>query len=492
MSKERINDVGAVLPFARKHTVEHNQFEHSKSEVSLRSLWPEPDWKKLIVDGLDPHVASRLSMTYKGFRKKPRVSSYWSISEAQWEAGFVQAVGIMKALFDVTTIEDAKTINARLAKHLGFRDTRKVIDAGVEKSFVYWSLGRGERILKPPASMSTLHRNLAPYLPDLGWPESNAAIKAGRFPVSFTDGSWGACWVSGKSIRYNNSEIFNTEVEVLDFIRKTLEEEQSPPLVVPTKPSCENVQRIGRDYREGDIPAETLLQTFRFRGVQFGESMGEKEKQRWINSIFDSLTDLSSILSLPASWLGLGGIGIAFGARGKGGALAHYETDLRVINLTRNKGASSLGHEWLHALDHRLGKSIYGGSGFASSGVSRRSAPESEKMVSVFNTLKQIISEITDRKNSEYYRRSQLVQGIKGSRNYWTTRHELLARAFESFLQDKLRDAGVISPWLVYGTRPEDYRDMDVRTFPYPLSEERERLNGLFDLFFQHLGRLSR
>lgn len=48
-------------------------------------------------------------------------------------------------------------------------------------------------------------------------------------------------------------------------------------------------------------------------------------------------------------------LAIAFGARGKGRALAHYEPARVVINLTKMKGAGSLAHEWGHAFDDFLG-----------------------------------------------------------------------------------------------------------------------------------------
>lgn len=48
-------------------------------------------------------------------------------------------------------------------------------------------------------------------------------------------------------------------------------------------------------------------------------------------------------------------LAIAFGARGKGAALAHYEPARVVINLTKMRGAGSLAHEWGHAFDDNLG-----------------------------------------------------------------------------------------------------------------------------------------
>jgi len=53
-----------------------------------------------------------------------------------------------------------------------------------------------------------------------------------------------------------------------------------------------------------------------------------------------------------------GNLGVAFGARGKGGknaGFAHYEPSKIVINLTKMSGAGSLAHEWGHALDDYFG-----------------------------------------------------------------------------------------------------------------------------------------
>lgn len=51
-------------------------------------------------------------------------------------------------------------------------------------------------------------------------------------------------------------------------------------------------------------------------------------------------------------------LAIAFGSRGKGNALAHYEPSRAVINLTKMKGAGSLAHEFGHALDDMLGQRL--------------------------------------------------------------------------------------------------------------------------------------
>ena len=97
--------------------------------------------------------------------------------------------------------------------------------------------------------------------------------------------------------------------------------------------------------------------TFGFRGVQFGNWNNQTERQSLMNAAYEGLLDLADVLGVDPKIVSLNGeLGLAFGARGKGltGARAHYEPAYTVINLTKMKGAGSLAHEWMHALDHYL------------------------------------------------------------------------------------------------------------------------------------------
>lgn len=126
-------------------------------------------------------------------------------------------------------------------------------------------------------------------------------------------------------------------------------------------PHLEHVRRSGQDWRQGrDVLAEDLVETFGFRGVEYGNWLPQAERQEVVNMAYDSFADLAEALNLEPKDMSLGGeLALAFGARGRGGkgsALAHFEPAKNVINLTRLKGAGALAHEWFHALDHRIGK----------------------------------------------------------------------------------------------------------------------------------------
>lgn len=138
--------------------------------------------------------------------------------------------------------------------------------------------------------------------------------------------------------------------EILD-VRTTFGEESLP------RP--DNVRRSGPLRRTGDVKGEDFRSTFGFRGVEFGNWEAQDERQTVMNHAYDALLDLADVMGVPPRALGLDGeLSLAFGARGKGlqGARAHYERSYGVINLTKMKGAGSLGHEWFHALDHYFGR----------------------------------------------------------------------------------------------------------------------------------------
>jgi len=126
------------------------------------------------------------------------------------------------------------------------------------------------------------------------------------------------------------------------------------------RPHLDRVQRSGEDWRSGrDIVADDLIEHFGFRAVEFGNWLPQDERQQVLNMAFDSLCDLADALDIPPKGVSFDGeLALAFGSRGSGGknaALAHFEPNRFVINMTRINGAGALAHEWMHAFDRHLG-----------------------------------------------------------------------------------------------------------------------------------------
>jgi hypothetical protein len=78
---------------------------------------------------------------------------------------------------------------------------------------------------------------------------------------------------------------------------------------------------------------------------------------------------------------------------------------------------------------------------------------------------------------------SAMDLGTKG--DYWSEKHELAARAFESYVYDKIKAAGHRDDFLAYEKHNNlpKYRFFNVK--PYPEGDERSRMNTAFDKLFE-------
>lgn len=124
-----------------------------------------------------------------------------------------------------------------------------------------------------------------------------------------------------------------------------------------------------------------LIEDYGFRGLQIGNYVPQKMRRFLTGAIYTSINDLAETLSIAPTLTALGNplneedrsnedgliehrsykgmsMGLALGARGRGKAAAHYEPGKSIINLTRDKGAGSLAHEWGHALDFTLSSDL--------------------------------------------------------------------------------------------------------------------------------------
>lgn len=139
-----------------------------------------------------------------------------------------------------------------------------------------------------------------------------------------------------------------------------------------TPPQLQHVRRTGPDYRNArEITGADYMDTFGFRGGEYGNWMSQNDRQESLNMGYDALRDLASCLGIETKAISYyGKLAIAFGSRGSGNAVAHYDPLRKVINLTKMHGAGSLAHEWWHGLDDYLG-SFFGVDGYLSDAAYR-------------------------------------------------------------------------------------------------------------------------
>lgn len=236
-------------------------------------------------------------------------------------------------------------------------------------------------------------------------------------------------------------------------------------------PTLKRLVRQGTDYRAGqDIDEETLITTFGFSGVEYGQSMPQSERTTYLNHAYDGFRDLADALEVNPKSLSLGGtLGLAFGSRGHGGrraALAHFEPSNNVINLTRMKGAGSMAHEYGHALANYFSRMVSGqarGPGDLAESVSGGYSfkPMNKDMLGglrkeIYDAFAVIMANtryrFSDEKTAfnlaemgkQYAPDSDLMRGARladedRQKKYWSSPAEMFARSFETWIHEKLQ-----------------------------------------------------
>ena len=318
---------------------------------------------------------------------------------------------------------------------------------------------------------------------------------------------------------YTRLATFNSSKEAFDFIRnsnsKLVESwESHKARVNVTKADIRNKvnkPRTGEDYRNGkNATAEDFQNTFGIKRGTFGKWVKQgKERQDMLNGTYDALMDLANITGVPPRALSLEGkLGFAFGANGRGKAMAHYEPGEVVINLTKTKGAGSLAHEWFHALDNYFqkkrdtlpttekGNFITHNPETYYIGPRGYSVPESRfkdmrginknewrRVEGVRPEVAVSFKNLVDTLNGLDFakRSSRLDKGKVGG--YWSSNLEMAARAFESYVKAKMSANGYDNDFLANVTSATDFVRDDSR-YPYIKADEIAEVEAAFDDLF--------
>ncbi|WP_163537333.1 LPD1 domain-containing protein [Gracilibacillus sp. YIM 98692] len=342
----------------------------------------------------------------------------------------------------------------------------------------------------------------------------------------------------------------------------------------------ERPNRIGGPISKVRTP-EQLQDAFSLRGVQFGHWTNDDIGANHLFRFSEAFYDLADILQIN-TYTSLSfnqRLGIAFGSRGRGTALASYEPLEKVINFTRNKGSlGNTAHEWFHGLDHWLFDFSHNYQNGQLGYITNQQGCGTNLSVKVRHAVEQLMDmiikgegiEMITNKNEDHttwrlssrikslYRREngsvrnallsyrlqqeeqldrridmidkmysavskqqiekmkkkqirelnkiaqalawlhecetgerlqeipiptdksnfylQAIKLDKGKKGYWSRPIELAARAFEAYIEDKLKEQGRRNDYLVCGT-------YDKKVFP--VGEERVKINNAFDQFIR-------
>jgi len=280
----------------------------------------------------------------------------------------------------------------------------------------------------------------------------------------------------------------------------------------------------------GPHTSNSIKQSTGLYGVEYGNWMNDADKAAVNVSVAEALHDLAHALDIPVAAVSLGKrLALALGARGSGKFSAHYEPWSKAINMTRTRGSGALAHEWGHALDHWLADSgqssrvvngsltayfasmLDGTGGMQGVDVTPEERKEvNDMLMGVTDLLLTGKDEYVtarrrrwDNENTapSYYEReayaaharkrgvfldslaafaksNNMLKAAKQAGEYWQRNEEMFARAWESFILDKLAKEKRENGYLVRGTK----------THPvYPAGEQRERLYAAFTAFLDTL-----
>lgn len=136
--------------------------------------------------------------------------------------------------------------------------------------------------------------------------------------------------------------------------KKSVTNTKSDKLTINSGVKLSYIKRRGGYYiPEKIINEKGIIDKLGYSGIQLGKSIPDDEIKEHIRHFVGAMSDLHQALNWDVAEVNRSGeLAIAFAARGKGRAMAHYEPLRRIINLTRKSGDGSVSHEWFHFLDH--------------------------------------------------------------------------------------------------------------------------------------------
>lgn len=265
---------------------------------------------------------------------------------------------------------------------------------------------------------------------------------------------------------------------------------------------------ISTDTATANKAVSYMVESLGMRGVQWGNSVTDDERQHHARMAAEAFSDLMDVLGFDQSQASLDGkLGLAIGARGKGNALAHYEPSTHVINLTRKGGVGSLAHEWGHFFDHHIAGSEgdnYGSEKLRHRVVMQRQRESGSIRVSDDADFNRRYPPLEGHEKAVAYAMHDAMESMASSgfrtrlgralaakvregvisdrkaRDYWESGREMFARTFERYVQRKLENSGRGNTYLA-GLESGAYDDAGL----WPTDGEIDSMTPAFDAVFK-------
>ena len=258
-----------------------------------------------------------------------------------------------------------------------------------------------------------------------------------------------------------------------------------------------NTERVTDDnvliFQDFLLDTPAAQKHFKLRSIEYGNWMNQSDRGNFLYGSMLSLFHLSYLFGVSAEKVGLNSrLSIALGARGHGGAAAHYEAmPYSVINITKTKGFGSLAHEYGHAIDNIISYYTKTQQKFASGGRSTRKRLDQDVLENG-NYFEQqfelLLNKLFWEENGD---KTIFHQNIEHLPEYWNRRNEVFARTFEAYITYLMGNKGWTNHFLSDSNYSIEYYPstellekvepliQDIIRNAFQLFDDKQNLNGL-------------
>ena len=283
--------------------------------VKKDNVWKKPDYAAMLEEGIPLGVVYFIKKARDGLNASPQYYRTDDTPEKRTarQKEYIKTVReLQTVLSDVRTVEDAIRAYDRFFADNGYLEKVQGWGSGIH--YRATKKGQDNPVITNKLSNTMLIRS-AEYF------ERNFAQKAKKeqfcvskeqkipkgYAIHFNDGKqtyskngdWkpGTYYVTkGYSILRTN---FETKEAALKWVQELAKGRNKNGKIRFVPPQLAHVKRTGPDYRNGvEITGQHYLDTFGFRGGEFGNWMNQNDRQTSLNMGFEALKDLASALKI--------------------------------------------------------------------------------------------------------------------------------------------------------------------------------------------------
>jgi hypothetical protein len=336
-SENYIDDVGEKIGGARKDIynlkeINLNTYSDIEKKILIikKNIWPKINFQQLKEDGYDIKVVLAIKRIKDAIKSKPVILDVNRVDDFYFN--YIKAVSLIRDnIFSTKSWEQFPNVKKKLLDRL---DDHLLDQIGMKA-----------------------HDFLRVYGNAIGLENDIEMLVKRLYAYDFDPWDDVIKRKTGKINKNNTNKINEKKQQAED--NRLVERILHYPHLAHVERTVIPEKAKAYDWRHGNnITAQDLIDTFGFRGIEFGNWLVQKERQVVVNMAYDSFCDLAKALNFERHEISLNGeLAISFGSRGTGGkypALATYDPVLNVINLTRLNGAGALAHEWFHAFDRAI------------------------------------------------------------------------------------------------------------------------------------------